>query len=112
MVGGETPPEWLTRALTEFARQVATIGFSEEGDPLCKEVRSRFLRVKAAARKMDRALNDIRDGLLWMRSKAIDDFPTIRQALDKAVVMLMRQSKTSRAAAANARADGGDLLHE
>jgi hypothetical protein len=86
MVGGETPPEWLTRALMEFARTVATIGFTEERDPLCKEVRSRFLRVQAAASEMDCALNGIlRDGWLWMRSKDIDDFPAIRQALRKAV---------------------------
>ena len=72
MVGGETPPEWLTRALMELARSVATIGFTEEGDPFCKEVRSRFRRVQAAASKMDRALDGIRDGLLWMTGKDIE----------------------------------------
>ena len=86
MVGGETPPEWLTRALMEFARTVATTGLTEERNPLCKEVRSRFLRVPAAASDMDRALNGIlRDGWLWMTPKDINDFPAIRQALRKAV---------------------------
>jgi hypothetical protein len=86
MVGGETPPEWLTRALMELRRTVATIG-SEEHDPLCKEVRSRFLRVQAAAGEMDRALNGIGDGWLRIQSRYIDDFPAIRQALRKAVEM-------------------------
>ena len=75
------------RALDELARQVAIAGLSEEGDPLCKEIRSRFLRVQAAANEMDRALNGIRDGLLWMMSKDIGDFPAIRQALRKAIEM-------------------------
>jgi hypothetical protein len=94
MVGGETPPEWLTRALLIFARTVATTGLSEEGDPLCKEVRSRLLRVQAAANEMDRALNDIRDGLLRMTSKDVDEFPAIRQALRKAVEMSDRALKS------------------
>ena len=88
MVGGEIPPGWLTRALMELARTVATIGLTEEGDPLCKDVRNRFLRVQAAASEMDRALNGIfRDGWLWIPSRHIVDFPTIRQALRKAVEM-------------------------
>jgi hypothetical protein len=94
MVGGETPPEWLTRALMEFARTVATTGLTEERDPLCKEVRSRFLRVQAAASEMDRALDGIRDGLLWMTPKDIDAFPAIRQALRKAVEMSDRTFKS------------------
>jgi hypothetical protein len=95
MVGGETPPEWLTRALMELARTVATIGSWEERDPLCKEVRSRFLRVQAAASEMDRALNGIlRDGWLWIQSRHIDDFPGIRQALRKAVEMSDRALKS------------------
>jgi len=93
MVGGETPPEWLTRALMELARTVATIGFTEEGDSFCKEVRSRFRRVQAAASKMDRALDGIRDGLLWMTAKDIDAFPVIRQALRKADEMSDRALK-------------------
>src|SRR5262249_15165759 len=94
MVGGQTPPEWLTRALMELARTVATIGFTEEGDPFCKEVRSRFRRVQAAASKMDRALDGIRDGLLWMTAnKDIDAFPAIRQALRKADEMSDRALK-------------------
>ena len=94
MVGGETPPEWLTRALMEFARTVATIGLTQERDPLCKEVRSRFLRVQAAASEMDRALNGIGDGWLWIQSRDIDDFPAIRQALRKAVEMSDRALKS------------------
>jgi len=35
MVGGGIPPEWLTRALIELARAVATTGLTQEGDPLC-----------------------------------------------------------------------------
>ena len=76
MVGGEIPPEWLTRALMELARTVATIGLTEEGDPLCKDVRNRFLRVQAAASEMDRALNGIfRDGWLWIPSRISTIFP-------------------------------------
>src|SRR5262245_6407140 len=85
MVGGETPPEWLTQALMEFAHTVATIGVTDERDPLCKEVRRRFRRVRDAASEMDCALDGIRDGLLWMTVKDIDEFPAIRQALRKAV---------------------------
>jgi hypothetical protein len=94
MVGGETPPEWLTRALLIFARTVATIGLTQEGDPLCKEVRSRFLRVQAVANKMDRALYDIRDGLLRMTPKEIDHFSATRQALRKAVEISDRVLKS------------------
>jgi len=93
MVGGETPPEWLTRALMEFARTVATAGSTEEHDPLCKEVRSRFLRVQVAASEMDDALNGIGDGSLWMRLKDIDDLRAFRQALRKAVEMSDRALK-------------------
>jgi hypothetical protein len=94
MVGGGIPPEWLTRALIEFARTVATAGLTQEGDPLCKELRSRFLRVQAAAKKMDRALDGIRDGLLWMTVKDLEDFPTIRPALSKAVEISDRVLKS------------------
>jgi hypothetical protein len=78
----------------EFARTVATTGLTQERDPLCKEVRSRFLRVQVAASEMDRALNGIRDGLLWMTPKDIGDFPAIRQALRKAVEMSDRALKS------------------
>jgi hypothetical protein len=94
MVGGEIPPEWLTRALLAFARTVATTGLSEEGDPLCKEVRSRFLHVQDAAHEMDRALDGIRDGLLWMTAKDIHAFTAIRQALRKSVEISDRVLKS------------------
>src|SRR5262245_28163392 len=87
MVGGRTPPEWLTRALLEFQRTVATRGFSEEHDPLCKEARSRFLSVKAAASELDRALNGIQDRLLWMPVKDTCALAAIRQAIRNAIEM-------------------------
>jgi hypothetical protein len=85
MVGGETPPKWLTPALMELAYTVASIGYTQENYPSCKEVRSRFLRVKAAASKMERALGGVGEG--WLRIKAKDayDLRAIRPALGKAV---------------------------
>jgi hypothetical protein len=67
---------------------------TQEGDPLSKELRSRFIRVQAAASEMDRALDGIRDGLLWMTCKDIDDFPAIRHALSKADEMSDRALKS------------------
>ena len=87
IVGGEAPPDWLKQALMQFARTVATTGLREESDPLCKEVRGRFLRLQAAAEKMDRALNGIRDGWLWMMGKDVADLPAVRQAIRKAIEM-------------------------
>jgi hypothetical protein len=93
LVRGDAPPEWLTRALSGFARTVATTGLTQERDPFCKEVRSRFRRVQAAASKVDRALDGIQDGLLWMTAKDIDAFPAIRQALRKTDEMSNRALK-------------------
>jgi hypothetical protein len=85
MVGGETPPEWLTPALKKLAYTVAMTGHTQENDPSCKEVRSRFLRVKAAASEMERALDGVGEGWLWSNSKDSYDLRAIRPALGKAV---------------------------
>src|SRR5262245_38704964 len=87
------PPEWLVPALEELARHVATAGLSEEGDPKRAELRSRFGRVQTAAKKMDRTLDAIQWGLLWMPFKDIDNLRTTRGALQTAIEVCDRALK-------------------
>jgi hypothetical protein len=92
IAGGE-PPEWLVQALEELARQVAIAGLSEEGDPKRAELRSRFGRVQTAAKKMDRTLDAIHNGLLWMTLDDLDNLRTIRGALRTATELCDRVLK-------------------
>jgi hypothetical protein len=92
IAGGE-PPEWLVQGLEELARQVAIAGLSEAGDPTRALLRSRFERVQTAARKMDRTLNAVRDGFLWMTSYDLDNLRTIRGALRTATELCERVLK-------------------
>ena len=92
IAGGE-PPAWLVQALEELARQVAIAGLSEEGDPKRAELRSRFVRVKTAAKKMDHTLDAIHDGFLWMTFDDLDNRRTIRGALRTATELCDRVLK-------------------
>jgi hypothetical protein len=85
LVRGGAPPEWLTRALMDFARSIASIGLGEQGDPSCKEVRGRFRRVQSTAENMDRALNAIRDGWLWIPVNELEAFFSTRRAIKQAI---------------------------
>jgi hypothetical protein len=77
IAGGE-PPQWLVQALEELARNVAIVGLSEAGDPSRAELRSRFQRVRAAAKNLERALDAIGDGYLWLTFGDLDSLRTTR----------------------------------
>jgi hypothetical protein len=98
------PPDWLVPALEELARHVATAGLNEERDPKRAELRERFRRVHIVAKKMDRTLDAIRDGLVWIPVKDIDNLRTIRGALRTAIEVCDRALKRISAGGGRTRA--------
>jgi len=84
IAGGE-PPQWLVQALEELARNVAIAGLSEAGDPSRAELRSRFQRVRTAAENLERALDAIGDGYLWMTPNNLDSLRTARGGVRTAI---------------------------
>ena len=80
-IAGGSPPVWLTQALGRLAGQLSIIASNAESDPLRAEVHARFQRVKDATAKMERALDGIRDAILWMTFEEMEALDSARQAL-------------------------------